>query len=115
MAKINPAQIQHLPKILNGATPKPGFFSLDAIPGQVDIDGGEKTKTFSGMLTNLLSTTNDKMVNANQKSTEMLAGESKNIHEVMIAIEKADISFRFLNQVRRKALDAYTEIFRMQL
>ena len=55
------------------------------------------------------------MVEANQKSLEMLAGESKNIHEVMISLEKADISFRFLNQVRNKAVDAYTEIFRMQI
>ncbi len=115
MAKINPAQIHQLPSITSGSTPKPGFFSLNGLQGQGDVENLDANKTFSGMLNNLLKTTNAKMVEANEKSTAMLAGQSKNIHEVMISLEKADISFRFLNQVRRKALDAYTEIFRMQL
>ncbi len=114
MAKINPVPIQQLPALSKSPGPNPGFFSLDSLPGQVDVEG-ERDNTFGGMISNLLSTTNEKMTEANQKSLEMLAGESKNIHEVMIALEKADISFRFLNQVRSKAIDAYTEIFRMQL
>jgi len=35
------------------------------------------------------------------------------IHEVIIAMEKADISFRTMLQVRNKVLDAYQEIMRM--
>lgn len=50
------------------------------------------------------------------KAVEMLAtGESKNLHEVMIAMEKSSISFQFLSQVRNKAIDAYHEIMRMQV
>jgi flagellar hook-basal body complex protein FliE len=33
----------------------------------------------------------------------------------MIALEKADISFRTLLQVRNKVLEAYQEIMRMQV
>ena len=36
------------------------------------------------------------------------------IQEAMIAVQKADVSFRLLVQVRNKALDAYREIMRMQ-
>lgn len=114
MANINPIQNQQLSGLSSSQTPKPGFFSLDGLPGQMDVNAPEDS-AFAGMISNLLSTTNTKMVDANQKSLEMLAGESKNIHEVMISLEKADISFRFLNQVRNKAIDAYTEIFRMQI
>jgi flagellar hook-basal body complex protein FliE len=50
------------------------------------------------------------------KAVEMLAtGESKNLHEVMIAMEKSSISFQFLTQVRNKAIEAYHEIMRMQV
>jgi len=42
-------------------------------------------------------------------------GESKNLHEVMIAMEKADISLRLAVQMRNKVLEAYQEIMRMQV
>lgn len=42
-------------------------------------------------------------------------GEAKNLHEVMIAMEKADISLRLMVQMRNKAVDAYQEIMRMQV
>ena len=34
--------------------------------------------------------------------------------EIMIASEKANISFRLLLQIRNKLLDAYQEVMRMQ-
>jgi len=45
----------------------------------------------------------------------MVTGESRDLHEVMLAVEKANISFQFLTQVRNKALDAYQEIMKMQV
>ena len=43
------------------------------------------------------------------------SGEAKNLHEVMISVEKADISLRMLVQFRNKALQAYEEVMRMQI
>ncbi len=43
------------------------------------------------------------------------SGENKNLHEVMIAMEKASISFQFMSSVRNKALEAYQEVMRMQV
>ena len=70
---------------------------------------------FGQLLSNLLSTTNELQVRGGEQSQALLSGQSKNIHETMIALEKANISFRFLNQVRNKALEAYREIQRMQM
>ena len=42
-------------------------------------------------------------------------GGTKNIHETMIAIEKAEISFKLMLQVRNKILEAYQEVMRMQV
>lgn len=36
------------------------------------------------------------------------------VHEGMMALQEADLSLRFLNQVRSKVLTAYQEIMRMQ-
>jgi flagellar hook-basal body complex protein FliE len=38
-----------------------------------------------------------------------------NIHDVFLAMEKADVSFRLVMRVRDKLLDAYQEIMRTQL
>ena len=37
------------------------------------------------------------------------------LQETMIALEKADVSFRLMMQIRNKVLDAYQEIMRMQV
>lgn len=43
----------------------------------------------------------------------MALGKGEDIHKVMIAIEKADVSFQFMLAVRNKAINAYEEIMRM--
>lgn len=45
----------------------------------------------------------------------LASGENKNLHEVMISMEKASISFQFMSSVRNKALEAYQEVMRMQV
>lgn len=42
-------------------------------------------------------------------------GEVKDIHTVVVAMEKADVSLQTLLQVRSKLLTAYDEIIRMQV
>lgn len=46
---------------------------------------------------------------------ELQSGEAKNLHEVMIAVEEADISLRMLVQFRNKALQAYDSIMGLQI
>ena len=47
---------------------------------------------------------------------QQLIGEGKgDLQETLIALEKADVSFRLMMQIRNKVLDAYQEITRMQV
>lgn len=52
---------------------------------------------------------------ADVKMQELATGKSQNIHETMIAAEKADIALKLMVQVRNKIIDAYQEIMRMQV
>ncbi len=61
----------------------------------------------------LVSKVSDLQSQADNKIKGMVTGESRELHEVMLAVEKAGISFQFLTQVRNKALDAYQEIMKM--
>jgi flagellar hook-basal body complex protein FliE len=44
----------------------------------------------------------------------LAAGKQKDIHQTMIALEKADVAFQLLMQVRNKIIAAYETIMRMQ-
>jgi len=46
---------------------------------------------------------------------KLTTGGNQEIHQTMIAIEKADVSFKLMMQVRNKILSAYEEISRMQI
>ncbi len=61
-----------------------------------------------------------KEVNAMQKEAdhaihELALGKTENITEVLTAVEKADLAFRALMQIRNKLLDAYEEINRLRV
>ncbi len=46
---------------------------------------------------------------------KLVAGEIKDVSEAMVAIEKADVSFKTMMTVRNKVMTAYDEIMRMQV
>lgn len=71
--------------------------------------------SFSNILESLVSNTNQQQQSADQAIQELHAGGEKNLHEAMISMEKADISMRYMVQVRNKVIDAYQEIMRMQV
>ena len=51
---------------------------------------------------------------ANAKVFGLLQGDGVDVHSAMIAVEKADLSFELMMQVRNKIVAAYQEISRMQ-
>jgi flagellar hook-basal body complex protein FliE len=51
---------------------------------------------------------------ADGKVSELLQGNGMDVHSAMIAVQKADLSFQLMMQVRNKIVQAYQEISRMQ-
>jgi flagellar hook-basal body complex protein FliE len=51
---------------------------------------------------------------AQSKVSGMLEGNGTDVHSALIAVEKADLSFQLMMQVRNKIVSAYEEISRMQ-
>ena len=45
----------------------------------------------------------------------VVEGNGTDVHSALIAVEKADLSFQLMMQVRNKIVSAYEEISRMQL
>ena len=72
-------------------------------------------KNFSDYLTSTLDQVSHAQNAGDTAITKLNTGEAKNMHEVMIAVEEADLSLRMLVQFRNKALQAYDDIMKMQI
>jgi flagellar hook-basal body complex protein FliE len=75
----------------------------------------EDAKTFSALLKDSFEQVNQHQVEADTAIKNLVAGRTKNIHETLLAVERADSSLKMAMQVRNKILDAYKEIMRMQV
>lgn len=71
--------------------------------------------SMTGTFEQLLEETDRNLRSADQAVMKANTGGKVDLHEMMISMEKADISLRLLVQVRNKAIDAYQEIMRMQV
>lgn len=76
-----------------------------------DAQGGSFVDTLKEAINNV----NSLQKVADTKMQELATGRSQNIHETMIATEKADLALRLMVQVRNKVIDAYQEIMKMQV
>ncbi len=70
---------------------------------------------FSAWLGNEMKLVNEKIIQADDGVRRLVLGESDNLHQVMITLEKAKTSFELMVQVRNKLLDAYQDIMRMSV
>lgn len=71
--------------------------------------------SFSDMLAGSITQVNDLQKEANVAIQKLVSGESKNIHETMLMVEKADLAFKQMNQIRMKVIEAYREVMKMQV
>jgi flagellar hook-basal body complex protein FliE len=78
-------------------------------------DSAVSANTFSDMFRKSIDQVNKDQVEADTAIKAMVSGRNKNIHETMLAVERADTSLKLMMQVRNKVLDAYREIMRMQV
>ncbi len=90
---------------------------LPQLSGAGAQKAGEKTDstTFGETLKKFLSDVNELQLEADEQMQRLAAGEVENLHDVMIAVEKANISFELLVEIRNKVLEAYQELMRMQV
>jgi len=71
--------------------------------------------SFEQMLQQSLSDVNQLQLEADKAVAALAAGQEQDLHNTMITMEKADIAFRLLMQIRNKVINAYETIMRMGL
>ncbi len=72
-------------------------------------------KGFTEFLKEAIDKVDSAQKEAQKEVQKMVTGEETNIHKTLIAMEKADLSFNLMMQIRNKLMDAYNELMRTQV
>jgi flagellar hook-basal body complex protein FliE len=86
-----------------------------AVAGASTTSAQASTDDFGAWLQSQLAEVNQQLSEGDTKVQELATGEDANLHEVMLSLEKAKLSFELLLAIRNKALEAYQEMMRMQI
>lgn len=70
---------------------------------------------FEDVLGRLVGEVNGRQNLASEKVHGLLSGQNVSLHETMIALEEASVSFQLMVEVRNKLLESYQEMMRMQV
>jgi flagellar hook-basal body complex protein FliE len=76
---------------------------------------GSDSSSFSNLLGNFVNEVSDKQAAAGDAVNGLLGGKNVSLHQAMISMEEASVSFQMMVEVRNKLLDSYQELMRMQV
>lgn len=71
--------------------------------------------SFASLLGDLVADVNAKQNISGQTVNALQAGQNVPLHQAVIAMEEANVSFHLMVEVRNRLLEAYQEIMRMQV
>lgn len=84
--------------------------SPTAPTGADDATGGG----FGSVLHQAIDKVGELRSDSDKQIGELVQGNRQDIHNVMIAVEKADVAFQLMMQVRNKIVNAYQEVSKLQ-
>jgi flagellar hook-basal body complex protein FliE len=95
-----------------------GISPLETPEIQSPLPGSETqapSDTFANMLGRMVNDVNAKQNVAADAVSALQSGQNVSLHQAVIAMEEANISFQLMVEVRNKLLESYQEIMRMQV
>jgi flagellar hook-basal body complex protein FliE len=97
-----------------------GLAGVSSVAGSASAGAGssaavsKSTTPFEGMFRSMVEQTSVLDQKASDTVAGLLSGQGVDIHEAMIATQKANIAFELALQVRNKAVAAYQQMMGMQ-
>jgi flagellar hook-basal body complex protein FliE len=97
--------------ILTGLPNFPTVPTSPTAPTGPEGDGGGG---FGSLLNQAIDQVGQLKNTSDRQVSELMQGDRQDIHNVMIAVEKADVAFQLMMQVRNKIVNAYQEVSKLQ-
>lgn len=92
--------------------------SLQQISGQIKPElasSKEDSSDFGKMLGDAIKQVNQSQIESEKMTNQLVTGEVQDVHQVMLAAQKASLSLNLTVEVRNKVIESYQEIMRMQM
>jgi flagellar hook-basal body complex protein FliE len=99
-------QIQSISPLQNGV-------ALDKI--SKTSPSSKSVPSFKETLGSFMKDVNSMQLKADESISKMASGEITDVHQVMNAVEEANVAFNMMMEIRNKVMDAYQEVLRLRL
>ena len=93
----------------------PGIVSAPSAPARSTATDATRGPSFGAVLEESLAQVSTLQQQADQVIRDLAPVGPASLHETLLALDKADLSFRLMMQVRNKIVEAYQEVLRMQV
>jgi flagellar hook-basal body complex protein FliE len=93
----------------------PGAGPAAPAPAGAAGTGAAGGASFGQVLKDALTQVNSLQREADAAIQDLASGGTATLHDTMLAIQKAELSFKLMMQVRNKIVEAYQEVLRMQV
>ena len=113
---LRPAGLASAPDLTPSAIPQYEFGQLS--PGNAIQPSGVASApgaTFANTLERMVTDVSSKQAVASEAVSGLMSGQGVPLHQAMIAMEEASVSFQLMVEVRNKLLESYQELMRMQV
>ena len=81
----------------------------------IKLDKSKEKESFSSFLKNALNQVNEMQIESDEYKKMLAVGDIDNLHDVMIASDKANTAMQVTLSIRNKVVEAYKEIMRIQI
>lgn len=86
-----------------------------APPGDAVAPKAPEGPSFGSMLSQSIEKLEGLLDEASRQSAALAAGQAEDVTSVVMAVERAALGLQLAVQVRNKAVEAYQDVFRMQI
>ena len=100
---------------MSGIVPSSGIPALTSAPSVGATTVTKDSTSFSDAIGRALDAVSAAEHEVDSIAVDIASGGDREVHELMAAMSKASLSVDLLVQTRNRALEAYTEIMRMQI
>ena len=83
--------------------------------GPVPEAAPRRAENFKGLLLEAIERVEGLRRDADESVLRLLAGENEEVHQSVLAVQRAELAFQLFVEVRNKLVEAYQEIMRMPI
>ncbi len=93
----------------------PDLEKVGAGASSQSVNPAQSAGSFQNLLGNFVNEVSEKQGAAGDAVNGLLSGKNVSLHQAMISMEEASVSFQMMVEVRNKLLDSYQELMRMSV